>query len=133
MTPSRGISIGGGVGTACAGEERTRSGGRWLHDYVFYPTTADFRHAWENGKINKTVRNAGMEETLDSPEEGPLRRVTACHVKLHVETLREEGLSVKDGLSWDIWGIDPLWHEDGRVISTPASFFLGAFHVLRFM
>jgi hypothetical protein len=33
--------------------------------------------------------------------------------------------------SWDIWGIDPLWHEDGRVISTPASFFLGAFHVLR--
>lgn len=24
--------------------------------------------------------------------------------------------------SWDIWGIDPLWHEDGRVISAPASF-----------
>lgn len=28
--------------------------------------------------------------------------------------------------SWDIWGIDPLWHEDGRVIST-RSFFLRRF------
>ncbi|POY73080.1 hypothetical protein BMF94_3918 [Rhodotorula taiwanensis] len=36
---------------------------RWLHDYVFYPTTADFRQAWESGKIAKTVRNAGMNET----------------------------------------------------------------------
>lgn len=31
--------------------------------------------------------------------------------------------------SWDIWGIDPLWHEDGRVISAPA--FLHAFTSFR--
>lgn len=37
--------------------------GRWLHDGIFYPTTADFRHAWTNGKIAKTIRNAGMNET----------------------------------------------------------------------
>lgn len=39
------------------------SSGRWLHDGIFYPTTADFRHAWSNGKVAKTTRNAGMNET----------------------------------------------------------------------
>ncbi|BGP31066.1 hypothetical protein JCM10296v2_002830 [Rhodotorula toruloides] len=35
----------------------------WLHNGIFYPTTADFRHAWSNGKVAKTTRNAGMNET----------------------------------------------------------------------
>ncbi|GAA5820220.1 hypothetical protein JCM3770_006065 [Rhodotorula araucariae] len=34
----------------------------WLHNYVFYPTTADFRKAWEAGLVEKTVRNAGQDQ-----------------------------------------------------------------------
>ncbi|GAA5930824.1 uncharacterized protein JCM15063_002470 [Sporobolomyces koalae] len=35
----------------------------WLHNGIFYPTTADFRHAFENGKVEVTTRNIGANET----------------------------------------------------------------------
>ncbi|GJN93983.1 hypothetical protein Rhopal_007046-T1 [Rhodotorula paludigena] len=34
----------------------------WLHNYVFYPTTEAFRDAWDKGLIEKTPRNAGMDQ-----------------------------------------------------------------------
>ncbi|GAA6059733.1 hypothetical protein JCM10212_000261 [Sporobolomyces blumeae] len=44
----------------------------WLHDGVFYPTSADFRHAYSNGKVQLTTRNLGTNESwIGTDREGP--------------------------------------------------------------
>ncbi|BGP51602.1 hypothetical protein JCM10450v2_007552 [Rhodotorula kratochvilovae] len=35
----------------------------WLHNAVYYPTTADFRTAYDKGLVEKTTRNGGMNST----------------------------------------------------------------------
>lgn len=44
----------------------------WLHAGKYYKTTADFRDAYEKGLVEKTTRNAGMNETwIGTDRRGP--------------------------------------------------------------
>lgn len=44
----------------------------WLHNGIFYPTSQDFRHAYENGKVEFTTRNIGANETwIGTDRDGP--------------------------------------------------------------
>jgi hypothetical protein len=44
----------------------------WLHNGVYYPTSKDFRHAFENGKVEMTTRNIGANETwIGTDRDGP--------------------------------------------------------------
>ncbi|GJN93972.1 hypothetical protein Rhopal_007035-T1 [Rhodotorula paludigena] len=44
----------------------------WLHNYVYYPTTAAFRDAWDKGLVEMTTRNAGMNSTwIGTDRKGP--------------------------------------------------------------
>ncbi|GAA5903080.1 uncharacterized protein JCM6883_002688 [Sporobolomyces salmoneus] len=46
--------------------------GGWLHNGVYYPTSADFRHAFENGEIEITTRNDGANSTWTGTDrDGP--------------------------------------------------------------